>query len=115
VVENIRPLPAVFGDVPAAAAAVAVAVAAAAPKGGVVVKKDVPSLDSVQVGPDTNSVSLHDHGRVAWGGPQRPSLDSVLVRPGRICSQNIRRVAFNSRDEGSQCVEGHFVSNFARP
>ena len=84
-VENIRPLPAVFGDVPAAAAAVAAAVAAAAPKGGVVVKKDVPSLDSVQVGPDTNSFSLHDLGRVAWGGPQRPGLDSVLVRPGRIC------------------------------
>ena len=65
VVENIRPLPAVFGDIPAAAAAVAAAVAAAAPKAGVVVKKEVPSLGSVQVGPYANSFSSHDFGRGA--------------------------------------------------
>jgi len=103
-------LPAVFGDHPTAAAAAATAAAAAAAAGatkaGVVVKKGFSSLHSVQAGPDTNSFTVHDFGHVALGGPQRPSLESVPVRPGSNCSQNIRGVAFDSRDESFKCVEG---------
>jgi hypothetical protein len=48
VVENIRPLPAMFEDIPAASAAVAAAAATAAKKAGGMVKKSGPSLGSVQ-------------------------------------------------------------------
>jgi len=80
VVENIRPLPAVFGDIPAAAAAIAAAAAAAATKAGVM----VPSLDSAVTDvAEIRAIVLRtisevlDDGEVGWC-----KLKPALKTPG---------------------------------